>query len=384
MHQTHQTRHQVTLARLSVLCLTAVHLSLLSLCRVRLCDLPCVGMSGAARSLRLVVLLSLALTCGLVALVAHTNALAARHARVAHLFDTGGGERTATLAVTPVPVIAASPPPARDFAALCAPDAATGAVGVPQSELWGDVVVSAERHAHDAPNARACCLACAAFRDCNVWVHCSEPARCGQQCWLKRLGSASALAVPHAAGAGVPWTSGTLPGKALDVSPAALPPADEGISTIALRTSHGDIRLRLRPDWSLESVAYVRTLAAQPELCSSACEFYRVEPGFLLQGSLRARFAPNSVTRPGPRIMTRGDCGWAGGSAGPDFFCYLGAQPATHWGRDHTVWAEVADDASFAVAEAINALPPRPTPPGEMHILAQRVPIDVAVVQRGA
>eukprot|EP00966_Prymnesium_polylepis_P181383 4201146-Prymnesium_polylepis.1 len=30
-------------------------------------------------------------------------------------------------------------------------------------------------------------------------------------------------------------------------------------------------------------------------------------------------------------IMTRGMVGWAGGSAGPDFFVYTGRDPATHW-----------------------------------------------------
>ena len=147
-----------------------------------------------------------------------------------------------------------------------------------------------------------------------------------------------------------------------------------------LHTSHGNIRLRLRPEWSPESVAYVRAVAAAPELCTSACEFYRVEPGFLLQGSLRARIAPNAVTKEGPRHMVRGDVGWAGGSAGPDFFIYLGSQPATHWGLTHTVWAEVADEESFAVAEACVQQPPLPTKPGEMHMVAQRIPIEIGVV----
>ena len=105
----------------------------------------------------------------------------------------------------------------------------------------------------------------------------------------------------------------------------------------------------------------------------------RAEPAFLLQGSLRARIAPNNITRPGPRHMRRGDVGWAGASYGPDFFVYLGAEPATHWGFEHTVWAEVADEQSFDVAEKINAGQPRATPPGEMHILQTRVPIDLAV-----
>ena len=28
---------------------------------------------------------------------------------------------------------------------------------------------------------------------CNIWVWCSDPAKCGKQCWLKRAGSADAI-----------------------------------------------------------------------------------------------------------------------------------------------------------------------------------------------
>lgn len=31
------------------------------------------------------------------------------------------------------------------------------------------------------------------------------------------------------------------------------------------------------------TLRFVRTLAAQPKLCTAACEFYRAEAGFLLQ-----------------------------------------------------------------------------------------------------
>ena len=115
-------------------------------------------------------------------------------------------------------------------------------------------------------------------------------------------------------------------------------------------------------------------------------------------------------------IMSKGMVGWAGGSAGPDLFiytasrsCAVGSCPATHWcapsreprnpapgpwpqitdhrpprrgsdprararapepgprtrtpnpspgrSRDHTVFAEVADDATWAVIEELYALP---------------------------
>lgn len=55
------------------------------------------------------------------------------------------------------------------------------------------------------------------------------------------------------------------------------------------------------------------------------------------QGALRAYIPANDKTQEGPGFMARGDIGWAGGGPGPDFFIYLGAQPAAHFGRSHTV-----------------------------------------------
>lgn len=322
-------------------------------------------------SSRLFVYLLVAVACcalGLVALVVHTRALTAAHLEVAHHFGVFDEPRQRSKRA-----VADAPP-----ASLCAPDALTGAVGQPRTELWGDVVVSGAgagtTAGHSAPSAAACCAACEATRGCNVFVWCSDAASCGQQCWLKRVGDPSAAAV-HNTGASVPWQSGALP-KDGDVAPGSLPPPDESIKGIVIATPKGNIRLKLRPEWSESSVAFVRMLAAHP-LCTPACEFYRVEPGFLLQGSLRALIPSNNITTKGPRAMKRGDVGWAGAGPGPDFFIYLGAQPATHWGTDHTVWAEVADEASLVMADTIAALPPLPTKPGEMHIIAERVKIDV-------
>ena len=320
--------------------------------------------SPAAQSapVRLVALLLFALLMGVLALVQHTRVLAAAHGDVIRLFDTPSGE--------------ASPP-----AGVCEPDSAIGVVGTPHTELWGDVVPLNGRTVQpDVASAADCCRLCASSKSCNTWVFCADATVCASQCWLKRQPTEAALkGAPHGTGPGVPWTSGVLLGKALDVAPGEVPPEDGAIRAVALHTTYGAIRLKLRPDWSNSSVTYVRALAAQPELCTDACAFYRVEPGFLLQGSLRSRIPPNQATTPGPRHMVRGDCGWAGGSAGPDFFCYLGSGPATHWGFDHTVWAEIADADSFAVAETINGMPPKPTQPGEMHLLPAPVPLDVRV-----
>ena len=74
--------------------------------------------------------------------------------------------------------------------------------------------------------------------------------------------------------------------------------------------------------------------------------------------------------------------GWAGGSAGPDFFiytahmsnCAVGGCPATHWAHDHTVFAEVADDATWKAIEALYALP---VTRGGMTFFKDKLPMQV-------
>ncbi|KAG1681136.1 hypothetical protein FOA52_015578 [Chlamydomonas sp. UWO 241] len=241
-----------------------------------------------------------------------------------------------------------------------------------KTEYWGDVVKpgagTSKKPGLTAASAQECCLECKEALGCNLWVYCSDAQQCGQQCWLKRVGRLDAIEGVKRSGG--PWTSGILP-KDFDRDVAMLPAVDQSLSIVALRTNHGAIRIQLKPEWSETSAEYLRRLAATPELCTSACQFYRAEPGFLLQGSMRAFIPPNSVTKPGPKFMERGDFGWAGGSAGPDFFIYLGTQPATHFGHDHTVFGVVADEESLQVAEKIVALPAEAPHPGDMHMLLE-------------
>jgi hypothetical protein len=96
-----------------------------------------------------------------------------------------------------------------------------------------------------------------------------------------------------------------------------------------------------------------------------------------VQGSLRAYIPPNSGRQPGPRAMERGDVGWAGAGPGPDWFVYLGRQPAAHWGVSHTVWGQIADEASMAVVERIVSQPATAPRPGDMHMLNTRVEFEV-------
>eukprot|EP00976_Prorocentrum_cordatum_P009729 194596-Prorocentrum_minimum.AAC.3 len=148
---------------------------------------------------------------------------------------------------------------------------------------------------------------------------------------------------------------------------------------VVIRVPQGDIRIKLRPDLSKSSVEQVLSVAKQNS-CGSECIFYRAEPDFLLQGSVKTRVPANKELgscppefRDKPRstpcpahdlncgchgpIMLPWMVGWAGGGPGPDFFIYTGHGPATHWNNDHTVWGEIADERGREVVEAILKLP---------------------------
>eukprot|EP00966_Prymnesium_polylepis_P267507 6179884-Prymnesium_polylepis.1 len=139
----------------------------------------------------------------------------------------------------------------------------------------------------------------------------------------------------------------------------------------------GTIRLRLRPEWSTTSFEFARQVGAA-ETAAQMSNVYRLEPGFLIQGRLGAqRVRPNPVKSRAPKVMERGEVGWAGGTAGPDFFIYLGNGPASWLGNPHegTIWAEVADEESLAVADNVSLLAlGQKTAPGQMHLVKQPLP----------
>ena len=56
--------------------------------------------------------------------------------------------------------------------------------------------------------------------------------------------------------------------------------------TVTLKTSEGDIRIRLRPDLSLASVQYIQKLLESPNPCTN-CRIYRAEKPGILQGILK-------------------------------------------------------------------------------------------------
>eukprot|EP01013_Petalomonas_cantuscygni_P001601 TRINITY_DN11614_c0_g1_i1.p1 TRINITY_DN11614_c0_g1~~TRINITY_DN11614_c0_g1_i1.p1 ORF type:complete len:236 (+),score=16.75 TRINITY_DN11614_c0_g1_i1:124-831(+) len=180
-----------------------------------------------------------------------------------------------------------------------------------------------------------------------------------------------------------------------------IPGADSSNSAsqpvLILTTPHGLIRIRPRADLAPHSAGWALSVAAQHGNASlgasSAGEFYRTE-SFLLQGRIDApsgvpantekgpcppdaRLDPNRRCPPhdpkcgchGP-IMSYGQVGWAGGGTGPDFFIYVGRDPAQWWAHDHTVWGEATAD-SMPVVDAVRALPARDQ--GGMRMLQDRV-----------
>ena len=77
----------------------------------------------------------------------------------------------------------------------------------------------------------------------------------------------------------------------------------------------------------------------------------------MLQGTLRSfKVAANKDLKKGPKLMERGDIGWAGEGPGPDFFIYLGKA-----GRLAGIWSHrvgrIADEESLATVEKIVAMP---------------------------
>jgi hypothetical protein len=139
------------------------------------------------------------------------------------------------------------------------------------------------------------------------------------------------------------------------------------------------LRLALLPEHSDSSVAFMKEAAVAG--CDG--ELYRSEHNFLIQGRIscgskaktkvvkgacppgtavdKQRACPSHDPQCGCHgpIMTRGMVGWAGGSAGPDFFVYTARGAATHWAHDHTVFAQVADDESWTTIEELGKLPVR-------------------------
>ena len=178
----------------------------------------------------------------------------------------------------------------------------------------------------------------------------------GQQ---RRRQAARTGALPALHGSSEPTVSGTVPRPAakppLKRSPethapaevsapvAATPPAFAGTAAtvqvgagvqLDFGPGLGVVRLHLRREWSPTSTAYASAVA---EARLSASCAYRLEPGFLVQGSLMGGpgVTANRENPRAPKVMERGEVGWAGGGKGPDYFIYMGSGPAGWLGIPH-------------------------------------------------
>ncbi|KAK3256273.1 hypothetical protein CYMTET_34582, partial [Cymbomonas tetramitiformis] len=65
----------------------------------------------------------------------------------------------------------------------------------------------------------------------------------------------------------------------------------------------------------------------------------------------------------------------------PDFFVYMGESKAVSWGSSHTVWGQLADDASLLVAKSIFQLPTQVPKGGGMRMLNKLLRFNMSVVQ---
>jgi len=234
-----------------------------------------------------------------------------------------------------------------------------------------------------------CCEKCANTSGCNVYVFCDE-SWCKGQCWLKRVENPDVERPKLRNGAtegdaNVPWTSGMLMKDFVKSENAGEEGGGETrVKTlkeqVSIQTPVGKFTIHLKPEWHRKSVEYLTDLAETENACQGkSCKLYRVEPGFLVQGVLRSFVVrANKETFQFQKLMEYGDVGWAGGSAGPDFFVYLGEKPATWLKFDHTIWGTVEDPASLEVLEKIVKTDSHtPGGPNTMRFLKEEMPISV-------
>ena len=194
---------------------------------------------------------------------------------------------------------------------------------------------------------------------------------------LRATAAASATAASATAASATATSAtaaSTVPSEPVD-DMAAYAAAARRVGVTGFQMDFGDlgvVRVHIRPEWSSTSCEYAKGVAAARTDKSTV---YRLEPGFLIQGSLVAPGVPPNPQNPrAPKVMERGEIGWAGGSKGPDYFIYVGTGPAGWLGVPHdgTFWAEVADEASMLVVRNVSLLEVPEPPPGQMHMLKRK------------
>lgn len=234
--------------------------------------------------------------------------------------------------------------------------------GISHMELWGSVVKYGSQN--KVNSSRECCETCREMCstnscECNSWVFCGDDKLCGahlHECWLKMQQDVMKPDV-RSLEPSVPWTSGLIHGP--------------GQGIIEMKTTLGNIRIKLQVSWAPRTVAYIRDLV-RVGYCQG-CQLYRAEgragiwdekgalrdpekkgpPYALVQGTMKAdgvlyKRAEKEAAPP----IKRGYVALIDG--GPDFFISLADHP--EWGNSHSVFGTVLPE-DMALVEEITKRP---------------------------
>ncbi|CAA2974159.1 peptidylprolyl isomerase [Olea europaea subsp. europaea] len=236
--------------------------------------------------------------------------------------------------------------------------------GIENLELWGDAVKWGSDFKFNS--SEECCKACKSMCTgidgpclCDTWVFCGNKHACWEkfgECWLKKQKDTLAP-VSHEAGSKFMWTTGLIFGRG------------EGI--VGLQTEYGTLHIKLLPECSPQSVAYILELLALRHC--AGCHFFRAEsrgqswdtkgnhvkdasfgpPFALIQGTLGVEgMTFNKLPSEYCPTMRKGSVAWVG--SGPEFFISL----ANHqeWRNLHTVFGSVLPE-DMVIADKIAQLP---------------------------
>ncbi|XP_042034670.1 uncharacterized protein LOC121781054 [Salvia splendens] len=258
--------------------------------------------------------------------------------------------------------------------------------GIPNLELWGDAVKWGTDFKFNS--SEQCCSSCKAMctgKDgpclCDSWVFCGNKEACGEkfgECWLKKQKDVL-LPEKQDNENKVMWTSGLVFGRG------------EGI--IALETEYGNLHIKLLPECSPHSVAYMLELLALRHC--AGCHFYRAEgrgpfwdikgnhiqdasygpPFALIQGTLEAQEATfDPIPSEHSSTIRRGSVAWV--ESGPEFFISL----ANHeeWQNGYTVFGSVLPE-DMVIAEKIAQLPTKSDVWNNINVsvLEKTVPLNI-------
>ncbi|KAL8052083.1 hypothetical protein ABFX02_06G189800 [Erythranthe guttata] len=264
--------------------------------------------------------------------------------------------------------------------------------GIENVELWGDAVKWGTDFKFNS--SEQCCRACKKMCTgndgpclCDSWVFCGNKEACGDkfgECWLKKQKD---VLFPDRQDGGnkVMWTSGIIFGR--------------GKGIVGFETEYGTLHVKLLPDCSPHSVAYITELLTLRHC--AGCHFYRAEsrgqswdingnhindasfgpPFALIQGTLEAQgTAFNGIQTEHCPIVRRGSIAWVG--SGPEFFISL----ANHeeWKNSYTVFGFVLPE-DMVIAEKIAQLPTKPDVWSNINVsvLETNVPLKIQRIKLG-